>query len=296
MDYHKLLIEKDEKTIQRIERYKKQYPHKDLSAFIERVNQEILEAQAQKKLMAQVKRIKGASASVQQAAIEAIENGNYARDFLRDKNYAWEKLLNYMKKPIPLKLIHDDFRTAAIADNSIDLIITDPPYPYQYINLYHDLAVFAARVLKPGGALYTMAGQSYLPEIFSLMQVDGLKYNWTLAYLTPGGQSPQLWQRKINSFWKPVLAYSKGNPSLWMGDVIKSHVNDNDKKFHFWGQSISGMSDLILRVSCMGETVLDPFMGGGSTGAVALAHHRNFIGIEIDKSHFTIAKQRLKNF
>ena len=90
------------------------------------------------------------------------------------------------------------------------------------------------------------------------------------------------------------LWYTKGKPDKWMGDVVKSNVNDNDKAFHFWGQSISGMSDLIDRVSYMGETVLDPFMGGGTTGAVCLMQRRKFIGIELDEEVFETAKSRLK--
>ncbi|NMA26112.1 MAG: site-specific DNA-methyltransferase, partial [Clostridiales bacterium] len=42
-----------------------------------------------------------------------------------------------------------------------------------------------------------------------------------------------------------------------------------------------------------GDTVLDPFMGSGTTGVAAVKLGRNFIGIEIDKGYFEIAQKRI---
>jgi len=44
-----------------------------------------------------------------------------------------------------------------------------------------------------------------------------------------------------------------------------------------------------------GDMVFDPFMGSGTTGAVAKRLNRNFTGIEIDDTYFEIAKKRIKN-
>ena len=144
-----------------------------------------------------------------------------------------------------------------------DVIVTDPPYPKEFLYLYDLLAVKARELLKPGGSLITMVGQSYLPEIMSKLGTT-LQYQWTISYLTPGGQSAQLWDRKVNTFWKPVLWYVNGEYSgRWIGDVSKSAVNDNDKRFHHWGQSESGMADLIRRFTKAGDVILDPFMGAG---------------------------------
>jgi len=175
-----------------------------------------------------------------------------------------------------------DFRTAAVAD-AVDWIITDPPYPAEFLPLFSDLSAFAARVLKPGGSLVAMVGQSYLPEVMARLG-ERLAYQWTLAYLTPGGQAVQVWDRKVNTFWKPLLWYVNGEyAGGWIGDVTRSNVNDNDKRFHDWGQSESGMADIIERFTLPGELILDPFSGGHTTGIVAQALGRRYIGIEIDK-------------
>lgn len=42
------------------------------------------------------------------------------------------------------------------------------------------------------------------------------------------------------------------------------------------------------------ETVLDPFMGIGSTGIACKELNRNFIGIELDEKYFKIAKERIE--
>ena len=191
---------------------------------------------------------------------------------------------------------------AAVADGhehiepgSVDCIVTDPPYPRAFVAVYGDLARTAARVLRPGGCCLVMAGQSYLPEIVAAM-TPHLRYHWTVAYLTPGGQSVQLWERKVNTFWKPVLWFVNdpddvGYPGEWVGDVARSDAND--KRFHHWGQSESGMADLVRRFSRAGETVFDPFLGGGTTGVAALGLNRLFIGSDSDGTAVKQARGRL---
>lgn len=169
-----------------------------------------------------------------------------------------------------------------IKADSVDLIITDPPYPQEYLHVYSSLAKEAVRVLKPGGSCFVMVGQSYLPEVVQRLS-ESLNYHWTLAYLTPGGQAVQLFQRHVNTFWKPVLWFVKGTyDGKWLGDVCKSATNDNDKEHHHWGQSESGMADLIGRCSEGSQVILDPFCGAGTTGVVAVMMGRNFIGSDID--------------
>ena len=179
-----------------------------------------------------------------------------------------------------------------LADGSIDLIITDPPYPREFLPVYSALARAASRLLKPGGSLVVMIGQSYLPEVVGLLaSVDQLKYQWVLAYLTPG-ESPQMWQRKVNTFWKPVLWFVNGQYSgNWIGDVAKSSTND--KRFHDWGQSESGFADLLERFSKPGDLILDPFLGGGTTGVVSVAMRRRFIGSDIDPKCIELAASRM---
>lgn len=169
-----------------------------------------------------------------------------------------------------------------VEPNSVDWIITDPPYPREFLHTYADLASFASYALKEGGSLLAMSGQSYLPEIHTMLG-SKLIYHWTLAYTTFGGQSPQIWPRKVNTFWKPILWYTKGEyRGSWIGDVAKSDVND--KRFHHWGQSESGFFNLCEKFVKRGDVVCDPFLGGGTTAVIALELGAYFIGCDIDKA------------
>ncbi len=125
--------------------------------------------------------------------------------------------------------------------------------------------------------------------------IPHINYHWALSYLTPGGQSPQIWPRRVNTFWKPVLWFVKGKyTGKWIGDVAKSAVNDNDKRFHKWGQSESGIAELIEKFSEPGDVILDPFLGGGTTAVVALRLRRKFIGADIDKNAINTTEIRVR--
>jgi site-specific DNA-methyltransferase (adenine-specific) len=169
-----------------------------------------------------------------------------------------------------------------------DAVITDPPYPQEFLHVFSELAEGCKAAGVPLVAV--MSGQSYLPEVMHRLCAH-LRYRWTLAYLTPGGQAVQQWQAKVNTAWKPVLLF--GDSTEWFGDVALSKPNDNDKRFHGWGQSESGMADLVERLTKPGQLVCDPFLGGGTTAVVSLARGRRFVGCDIDAAHVQQAKARV---
>ena len=177
-----------------------------------------------------------------------------------------------------------DITPEEIPDESIDAIITDPPYPKEFVPLFDDLGALAARVLKPGGSLIALVGQSYLPQYMELLSRH-LDYHWTIGVHMPGGQAVQLWAKEVNTFWKPALWFTKGpRDGQWQSDFIRTDVNNNDKAHHHWGQSEQLTLGLIERGSLRGDTVLDPFMGGGTTGVVCQGNGRKFIGVEVDEA------------
>lgn len=191
---------------------------------------------------------------------------------------------------LSVNILHGDFRLADIEPASVDAIITDPPYGKEWVPLYGDLVPFAKRVLRPGGSMLVMTGQSYLPEIYALMQDVELTYYWTAAYLILGA-SPPLWTKKVNNNWKPLLWYVMGNyEGATVSDVARS--DQNDKRFHNWGQSESGMADIVERFTLPGDMVCDPFMGAGTTGVAAVTLGRGFIGIDIDEAAVGTARSR----
>jgi site-specific DNA-methyltransferase (adenine-specific) len=184
---------------------------------------------------------------------------------------------------------HGDIATWK-APRQYDFIITDPPYPKEYLPLWEVLARQANEWLKDGGLLIAMSGQSYLNEIYKLLD-QHMTYYWTASYLTPGQPTP-LRQVNVNSTWKPLLIYSKGKyTGKIFGDVFISPGNDKDN--HKWGQSEGGMFDIISKICLPGQTILDPFCGAGTTGIAALKHGCLFDGLELDIDNVNISKGRL---
>lgn len=175
-----------------------------------------------------------------------------------------------------------------------DFIITDPPYPKEFLPLFSNLGELAAASLKDGGLLVVMCGQSYLDEIYALLR-DRLDYYWTGCYWTPGQPTP-LRNRNVNTTWKPLLMFVKKGDDYKgriFGDVFKS--DGNDKDFHKWGQSVTGMDSIVRGLCNAGQTILDPFCGAGTTGIAAVKHGCLFTGLEIDAENVNIAKQRISD-
>lgn len=192
----------------------------------------------------------------------------------------------------PVELLTDirlgDFRKvlADLEPESVDLILTDPPYPAEFLPLWTDLAVLAKRVLTPTGMLAAMSGQTHLPEVYRRLG-EHLTYRWTMAYLMTGAANV-VHARRVSTMWKPVLVY--GSTQRRLHDVATSKAADKD--YHGWGQSETGMYDLLRLLADPGATVCDPFVGGGTTAVVAAAHGCHFIGAEIDEqAHRTAVKR-----
>jgi site-specific DNA-methyltransferase (adenine-specific) len=167
-----------------------------------------------------------------------------------------------------------------IPDGSVDLVVTDPPYPRKFRELYSWLSHEAARVLKPGRYLWVYAGEMDLDLLMRICEDARLVYQWDHSYLNSGAH-PRWWSKKRMVGAKHILELTKGTPfkRLWMDTV---HTSTRDKKWHKWGQGIEFPIKAIEMFSEPGELVWDPFVGGGQIPAACELTGRRFIGSEID--------------
>jgi len=172
-----------------------------------------------------------------------------------------------------------------------DFIITDPPYPKEFLNCFSILSKRAKELLKPNGLLIVMSGQSYLDEVMKRLS-ENMTYYWNGAYMLPGQPTP-LRQKQVNTSWKPIIFYSiDGNYNgKIFGDTFISDANDKD--FHKWGQSVSGMYSLISKICLPGQSILDPFCGASTTGIAALKYGCFYDGIDLLEDNVNISKRRL---
>ena len=194
------------------------------------------------------------------------------------------------------KIYNCDILDAPIDDNSLDVIITDPPYPKEYIDCWDKLAQFGKDKLKDGGVLVAMSGQSYLPEVYRRMTIDGLNYYWTCCIYTPG-QSSNMRQKRLNPNWKPLLFYVKGNytKTFLNTDTFISEYKDtsDSQNNHKWGQSYPLTKDIVETFSYANDLVCDPFAGGGTTILAGLELKRKMIGVELDELSYNTILNRI---
>ncbi len=108
--------------------------------------------------------------------------------------------------------------------------------------------------------------------------------------------TPNRWYMKNVEF---ILFLYKGKAfpiNNFSSKQLLSFTNiSGKKKLHPTEKPVDLLKVLISNSSKINQTVLDPFMGSGSTGVAAMNLNRKFVGIEIDSKYFTIAQGRLSN-
>ncbi len=179
---------------------------------------------------------------------------------------------------------------------SVDAVVTDPPYPKQYLPLFEHLSSLSVNLLKPKGILLTLSGQLYLDSVMESLGKH-LHYIWAGCYSTPSAAC-SIWPRGISAAWKPLLLYSpdkKFKYKPWVYDTVTATGDyKGDHKQHVWGQNQNGFNDIVSRFTLEGWSILDPFMGSGTTGVACVKTGRKFIGIELEPKYFEIAIKRIE--
>ncbi len=208
--------------------------------------------------------------------------------------YREEMIKNFEYKELPenLQIINGDFRQQKIKESSIDCIITDPPYPEEFLPLYEDLANFANKVLKPSKFCIAYSGHIHLDKVINLMS-KYLQYYWIFAMYQPG-PNKLIFSRDIMTRWKPILIFQKP-PFKTLDYPIQDYIisEKREKSDHEWQQSESAVKNLIEQFTEINEIICDPFSGSGTFSKVAHELKRKAIGIEIDTTTYKISLQRI---
>ena len=220
-----------------------------------------------------------------------------------------------------------------IQDNSIDAIITDPPYgttacKWDSVIPFEPMWEQLNRIIKPNGAI-VLFGSEPFSSALRMSNIKNYKYDWIWNKKKAGNfravkSMPLMDYEKISVFnhsrenYNPQMTigkerkkggyYSKHEQALNSGTKAKvnnlyypkgiiefSKANNKDSKLHPTQKPIALMEYLIKTYTNEGETVLDFTMGSGSTGVAAKNTNRNFIGIELDDNYFNIATNRINN-
>lgn len=216
-----------------------------------------------------------------------------------------------------------------IPDKSIDLIVTDPPYLIENTNAggHNDFSANGKKSIQnmndqlDNGILTEGIDISILNEFMRVMKVPNI-YIWCnhkqipmyLDYfVTQKGCSfdiiiwnktnaMPLYNNKYLTDKEYCLYFRKGaycQPESYEDakTVYYQPINISDKSLfnHPTIKPINIVQTLIKNSSKEGEIVLDCFLGSGTTAVAAKNLNRNYVGFEIDKKWFKVAKDRLNN-
>ncbi|MFN8711876.1 MAG: DNA-methyltransferase [Bacteroidota bacterium] len=249
-----------------------------------------------------------------------------------------------------------------LPDNSVDLIVTSPPYadqrkstyggihPDNYVEWFLPIAKELLRVLKPTGTFIlnikekVVEGErsTYVMELILEMRKQG--WLWTEEFIWHKKNSyPGKWPNRFRDSWERLLQFNKDKKFAMyqeevmvpMGDWAKSRlknlsetdkIRDNSKVGSGFGKNISNWLErdkayptnvLHLATECNNknhsaafpqelpewfiklfsqenDTVLDPFMGSGTTVNVAKRMGRNAIGIEIIPEYYEMVRKEIE--
>lgn len=213
---------------------------------------------------------------------------------------------NLIQQQLPINtILHGDCieTMRELPENSIDFILTDPPYLVNYRDrdgrtILNDTT---AHWLKPAmREAYRVLRQDRVAIMFyGWSKVDAFFAAWKEAGFRPVGH---LVFRKAYCSKSRFLSYqheqafllAKGKPPLPkqpLDDVLDMPYSGN--KLHPTQKPVTALTQLIRSFSLPGETVLDAFAGSGSTCAAALLTGRRYIGIELDDAYYAQAAERM---
>ena len=217
-----------------------------------------------------------------------------------------------------VKLYNDDCLNVLkdIEDNTIDLVVTDPPYEVitggrnggvkgkpsgiltenkQLMKSIPKADLWLSecfRVMKDGTHIYIMTNTLNLTNYLNIINDVGFKLHNLLVW-NKNNTTPNRWYMKNCEyviFARKGFAKSINNPS---SQTVHNFDNIIGNKKHPTEKPVDLMKLYVENSSQVGDTVLDPFMGSGSTGVACKELGRNFIGVELDKHYFDIATKRV---
>lgn len=177
-----------------------------------------------------------------------------------------------------------------IPEAQADLVLTDPPYPREFLGLYEALATHSKRILRDDGSLVSLCGTHQLPDVLDIFRQAGLRYWWTTSMVhDEQGKLPGKW---VVSGWKPGVWFVKGSRGnkRWVLDC--RNPKDVSKKLHPWQQPESWFASWVDALVPAEGLVIDPFAGSGTTLSAAKRLGRRVIGVEIDELSCEIAALR----
>ena len=205
-----------------------------------------------------------------------------------------------------------------IENESIDLIVTDPPYLIKYKtnrrkNKDHDFCSEILnddneqliidyirecyRILKNNTAMYMFCNCDKVDFFKQELENAGFKIKNMIIWVKNNWTAGDL-KAQFGKQYEIIFLVNKGRKcfngkritDVWMFDKISGK-----KQLHQNQKPVDLLKQCILKHSDENDMIFDGFMGSGCTGVACIETGRKFIGVELDKKYFEIAKERIEN-
>ena len=185
----------------------------------------------------------------------------------------------------------------SMPDKSVDAVITDPPYGIGWAGsnastlswnpIANDDGNLDITTILNMDCLVISFGANCYPE---KLPHRGRWICWDKRVVENadrmlGSPFELAWTNKTSGFDKIYR--------VMHGGVVNADGH-NQRRVHPTQKPVTLMKRILLDYTHEGDTILDPFMGSGTTGVACVQTGRNFIGIEIDPDYFAIAERRIK--
>lgn len=198
-----------------------------------------------------------------------------------------------------------------LEDKSVDLVLTDPPYnlqkDFKNDNLSEgEFVKFLVPIMKECGRIikekhliifFFDSGQK-LPLIWKSLFSTDLYFQHSCNLYKPNDCSMPHNRilRKSEVFYiltsTPQLSCSG---DIFIHDcLIGNHTKKDKSWYHPTAKNINVIEKIVLSHSVKGDTILDPFMGSGTTAVACAKNQRRFIGFELEQKYVNIANKRIK--
>lgn len=189
-------------------------------------------------------------------------------------------------------------------DKSVDLVLTDPPYGISVIGGNKPFGSIGGNNIVKANTYKPIANDNTKVDFADIFRISKNQVIFGGNYFDlPIKKGWIVWDKKKRNDWNDnfsdgELAWTSFDRPLkifrwlYMGCMQEGK---REKRCHPTQKPLELMKWIIENYTSEGDTILDPFMGSGTTGVACKELGRNFIGIEINKKYYKIAEKRIFN-
>ena len=206
-----------------------------------------------------------------------------------------------------------------LPDNSIDLLLTDPPYRIHAKSGggLHNNREWLSNVHKDG--IDKFEPQLFLEEVYSKLKIfnayifcskdllteyinfaKNKELNWDLLIMSKANPIPTKNNKYLSDKEYCIFMREKGayfnNDLKYKNYYSVKKVNVTPNKYHSAEKPLKFIDSIIKISSKEKDLILDPFIGSGTTALSCLQNNRKFIGYEKEKKYYNIALKRIGKF